>query len=280
MVILKKAKTLITLLNHHIKEGKKIGFVPTMGALHQGHISLIISSSLNNDITVCSIFVNPSQFNNPEDYKHYPQQIDKDISLLEPTNCDILFIPSIEEMYPPGYCKKIYELGDLEKKFEGLYRPGHFQGVCQVVDQLLAIIRPAALYLGQKDYQQFLVIQKLLKLTGRSKSISLAMVPTKREEDGLAMSSRNMRLHPGHRAIAAEIWRQLEYLKNHVKDGPFPQLIAKARLRLEEVGFQVDYVDIVRVGDLQQALDVSTPLVGLIAATIGGIRLIDNRFLN
>src|SRR6476620_9509378 len=154
MILFKKAAQLSGYLRKQKTNGLSIGFVPTMGALHSGHLSLIAASKKEQSITVCSIFVNPTQFNNPDDFKHYPVRIEEDIEQLLKSDCDILFLPSAEEIYPVGYAAKHYDLGLLETILEGHYRPGHFQGVCQVVDRLLEIIEPTSLYLGQKDYQQ------------------------------------------------------------------------------------------------------------------------------
>jgi pantoate--beta-alanine ligase len=166
-----------------------------MGALHGGHLSLIDTCKKENDLTVCSIFINPVQFNNPDDLKNYPVTTASDIEQLISHSCDVLFMPSVEEMYPAAYIKKQYPIGEIENKLEGYHRPGHFQGVCQAVDRLLEIVQPHNFYLGQKDYQQCMVIKKLLEMTGRENSIQLNIVPTVREEVGLAMSSRNLRLN-------------------------------------------------------------------------------------
>src|SRR5215212_8351624 len=171
MIIFKTPDALSGHINQQKKSGKKIGFVPTMGALHEGHLSLIGVAKKPNDLTICSIFVNPTQFNNPEDFKLYPVTIEKDIEQLIRAGCDILFLPSVDEMYPAGHSKKHYPLGRIETILEGYYRPGHFQGVCQIVDRLLDIVRPDNLYLGQKDFQQCMVIRKLLQLLGKDGDI-------------------------------------------------------------------------------------------------------------
>ena len=164
MVIFKEAEALSKSMGSDKNNGKKIGFVPTMGALHPGHLSLVKTSKQENDITVCSIFVNPTQFNNPEDLKHYPVTIEKDIEALLQVDCDILFLPPVSEIYPSYYQKKHYELGPMETILEGKFRPGHFQGVCQVVDRLLTIVDPDHLYLGQKDFQQCMVLKKMVSI--------------------------------------------------------------------------------------------------------------------
>lgn len=280
MIIFKQAKPLTEYLKREQKAAKKIGFVPTMGALHDGHLSLINSSKSNNDITVCSIFVNPTQFNNPDDFKHYPITIEKDIEQLINTGCDILFLPAVDEIYPPDYQKKHYDLGSIENSLEGFYRPGHFQGVCQVVDHLLEIINPDNLYMGQKDFQQCIVIKKLLELTGKDKTIRLNISPTIREKDGLAMSSRNLRLNETEKIVATSIYKELAAIQNNFHLQPLHSLKKTAKDHLMEKGFAVDYVEIANTKDLNPTEDSSESSVALIAASIGNVRLIDNLILN
>jgi pantoate--beta-alanine ligase len=279
MIIFKLAKA----LNDHLAKAKnsrtKIGFVPTMGALHDGHISLIHTSKTENDLTVCSIFINPTQFNNPEDFRLYPVTIEEDIEKLTGAGCDILFLPDVAEMYPKGWVKKNYDLGSIETILEGHHRPGHFQGVCQVVDRLLEIINPDHLYLGQKDFQQCMVVKKLLEISGR-KNMQLVINPTIREKDGLAMSSRNLRLNQEEKALATSIYNELCTIKARVAKEPLDLLKMHAAEHLKEKGFSIDYVEISRVSDLETAKDTSEPLVALVAASIGQIRLIDNMILN
>jgi pantoate--beta-alanine ligase len=280
MIIFKKIKQLSDYINRQKKEGKGIGFVPTMGALHKGHLSLIQTCKKLNDITVCSIFVNPVQFNNANDLKNYPVTTATDIEQLLSRDCDILFLPGVEEMYPDNFVKKHYALGDIENKLEGYYRPGHFQGVCQAVDRLLDIVQPHNLYLGQKDYQQCMVIKKLLEITGREKAIRLEIVPTVRESDGLAMSSRNLRLDKEQRQLATSIFETLIFLKQHINDYSLEELKNIASNHLIQKGFKVDYVEIANAEDLSAATSISGKLVALAAATTGTIRLIDNIVLN
>ena len=280
MIIFKKANQLTDRLISERNAGKSIGFVPTMGALHEGHISLIRASKKANDITVCSIFVNPTQFNNPEDFKHYPITIEKDIEQLVNAGCDVLFLPSAEEIYPSSYQKKHYDLGRLEEILEGKYRPGHFQGVCQVVERLLNIVQPHNLYIGQKDFQQCMVIKRLVQLMGKSNDIIINIVPTMRENDGLAMSSRNLRLNAGQRKNATQIYQELVIIKKHLKNSPTDLLKEVAREHLTQHGFVVDYVEIARSNDLGPIENVKEPSVALIAASLDNIRLIDNLLLN
>ncbi|MBD0331291.1 MAG: pantoate--beta-alanine ligase, partial [Chitinophagaceae bacterium] len=184
MIIFKKTCQLHHFLQQQKQQKKRIGFAPTMGALHEGHLSLIKRCKTQNDVTVCSIFINPLQFNNAQDLQMYPKTIENDIEQLVLSYCDVLFYPLADEVYPPGYSGKQYDLGKIETILEGKFRLGHFQGVCQVMDRLLHIVEPGTLYLGQKDYQQCLVIKKLVQLLGKENEIKLNFVETKREPDG------------------------------------------------------------------------------------------------
>jgi pantoate--beta-alanine ligase len=278
MIIFKQAGQLTTYIKSRKNEGKRIGFVPTMGALHEGHLTLIRESKAGNDLTICSIFVNPTQFNNQEDFNKYPKTIEKDIEQLTTVACDILFMPAKEEIYPAAYKPKQYDLGYLEQILEGEHRPGHFQGVCQVVDLLLNIVQPDAIYMGQKDYQQCMVISKLLELRGSGEF--LHFVPTKRETDGLAMSSRNLRLNELQRQHATTISEVLTYIKTNLNQHGLEELQNNGRQQLERKGFLVDYVSICNAHTLLPADSTSQPLIGLVAASLGGIRLIDNIALN
>ena len=280
MIIFKSASQLTTYLEEQRNSGASIGFVPTMGALHQGHISLIGQSKEHNTVTVCSIFINPTQFNNKEDFKLYPITIEKDIEQLINAGCSVLFLPTEAEIYPSNYTPVFYELGKLENILEGYYRPGHFQGVCQVVDRLLSIVNPHNIYIGQKDYQQCMVIKRLIELIGKSGQIHINIAPTIRENDGLAMSSRNLRLSINQRKKALTIYTELIAIKENLHQEPIDQLIKEATRHLEEAGFSVDYVAIANADSLEPASNNKEQLVALIAAKLGSIRLIDNISLN
>lgn len=282
MILFKKATDLHKYLDAQRKDGKKAGFVPTMGALHAGHISLVETSKTANDITISSIFVNPTQFNNQTDFDKYPVTIEKDIYMLEKTGCDILFLPSVVEVYPASFVKQHYDLGYLETILEGKYRPGHFQGVCMVVHRLLDIVKPDNLYLGQKDYQQCMVIAKLIELIGMGDLIQLNISPTLRENDGLAMSSRNMRLNAEEREKAPAIYQSLSFIKANLKAGDITLLKSEAVDLLIEKGFKVDYAEICDAKDLSvvDEWDAEQKLVALIAAFNNEVRLIDNMLLN
>lgn len=283
MVLFKKAKDLHKWLDAQRQNGKKIGFVPTMGALHKGHISLLKTSIENNKVSVCSIFVNPTQFNDPKDFTKYPITIEKDILLLENNGCDVLFLPSLEEIYPDGVAQnRHYELGELEFVFEGKFRPGHFQGVCMVVHRLLEIVKPDNLYLGQKDYQQCMVIKKLIELIGMSDKITINTCPTLREPDGLAMSSRNMRLSEKERAVANTIYQCLIMIKEKLQLSETLNLLAKANKILKDAGFRPDYFALTDAGTLSPVSnwDGKQRLVVIAAVYLNETRLIDNMLIN
>lgn len=249
-----------------------------MGALHQGHLTLVAHSKKNSDITVVSIFVNPTQFNDPNDYDRYPITLEKDILLLEQAGCDILFLPAMEEIYPAGTTlQEPYNLGYLETLLEGKYRPGHFQGVCQVVHRLLDLVQPALLFMGQKDYQQCMVVQQLISL--KQLPVELRIIPTLRETSGLALSSRNLRLSETEKEAATAIYRSLKMIRNELRPGNLEPLISRATHEIRSAGFEkIDYVSIASAQDLTELTDWDghSPLVALVAAFIGGVRLIDN----
>jgi pantoate--beta-alanine ligase len=281
MILFKRSSDISDYIKKEKSKGKKIGFAPTMGALHRGHISLVETSLRENEITLSSIFINPTQFNDPKDFEKYPVTLEKDIYLLENAGCDVLFLPDISEIYPHGTtANQSYELGYLETILEGKFRPGHFQGVCQVVHRLLDIVVPHRLYIGQKDYQQCMVIRKLIDLIDNSAKISIC--PTMREENGLAMSSRNLRLSPGNREKAGKIFTTLSAIRDKLKPGPLAEMELEARHVLVESGFKVDYVEIASAENLEmpENWDGNSRMVALAAASLDNVRLIDNLLLN
>jgi pantoate--beta-alanine ligase len=283
MILFKKSDDLRNHLDVQRKSGEKIGFIPTMGALHPGHISLIERSKEENPLTVCSIFVNPAQFNDPRDFEKYPVTIDKDIYLLEKAGCNLLFLPDISEMYPQKAATAVhYDLGHLETILEGKYRPGHFQGVCKAVNRLLDIVLPDQLYIGQKDYQQCMVIKKLAEIMGVDDQLKIKVCPTLREDDGLAMSSRNTRLNPEERKRATTIFKALCFIKDHLEKGDTVSIKEKAADMLSAENFGIDYVSIADADNLSEVLrwDGKQKLVALVAAFNNEVRLIDNMLLN
>lgn len=278
--------------------GRQTGFIPTMGALHQGHLSLIDSSKKALPVTVCSIFVNPTQFNDPKDFQKYPITIENDIYLLERAGVDALFLPGVEEMYPDGVQNlEKYALGGLETLWEGKFRPGHFQGVCQIVKRLLDYTRPDHLFMGQKDYQQCLVIRRLLDLTGSAALMHVC--PIMRETDGLAMSSRNQRLSADERKKAPAIYRALSWLKEHwQQEGSQAAALDQARDILVDQGLRPDYIALADADSLEPLEETAEgrankmegargggpkgadrKVVALVAAYLGEVRLIDNLLL-
>ena len=283
MIIYKKPGDLQDLLEKKKMEKYQVGFVPTMGALHAGHLSLVNEAKKQNKIVVCSIFVNPTQFNDPEDFKKYPITLEKDILMFEEAGCNVLFIPSVQDIYPNGIDHlKHYDLGFLETVLEGKFRPGHFQGVCQVMHRLLEIVLPGDLYLGQKDYQQCMVIKKLIVLTGSNDRIKVNICPTLREEDGLAMSSRNTRLLPDDREKAATISAALRFIKENLIPGNTKKIKNEAKEMLLQNDFRIDYIEIAD-GDTLELVENwngKQKVVALVAAFLNKVRLIDNMVIN
>ena len=280
MILFKKATDITNYLLQLKQTGKTIGFVPTMGALHAGHISLINTSKMVSDVTVCSIFVNPAQFNDVKDFNNYPTTIERDIDILEKAGCDILFLPPVGEIYPDGIENmEKYNLGYLETVLEGKYRPGHFQGVCMVVHRLLNVIPAHRLFLGQKDYQQCMIIKKLVEL--KNIDIEIKICPTLRENDGLAMSSRNVRLPEAARKNATGLFEALVYLKSNITSGNLQALKIHAAQILSDNGFKTDYIEIVDATklDILNNWNGDTKIVAVAAAFLGEVRLIDNMLL-
>lgn len=275
MRIFKRADALNQYLSIRRSAGETIGFAPTMGALHAGHMALIEACRQRSAITVCSIFINPTQFNNPDDFRHYPVTLEKDLEALLKAGCNVLFLPAEAEIYPDGYQKPHYDLGALETLLEGAFRPGHFQGVCQVVDRLLQIVLPNDLHMGQKDFQQCMVVKKMLELTTRT-DVNLHITPTLRESDGLAMSSRNLRLNETARQQAPAIHQALQWIQQNLGTQSVESLEQQATDQLASKGFAVDYVTIRSAENLSPVTDDTKPKVALVAASVGGIRLIDN----
>ncbi|MBX2927960.1 MAG: pantoate--beta-alanine ligase [Saprospiraceae bacterium] len=260
--------------------GRTLGFVPTMGALHEGHLSLVRRSLAQDDLTVCSIFVNPTQFNDSEDLKKYPRTPEKDIALLSKSGCTALFMPAVAEVYPDEAPPDTeFSFGALEQVMEGAFRPGHFRGVAQVVARLLTLVQPQRLYLGQKDFQQTAIVAEMLRQL--QSDVELNIVPTMREPDGLAMSSRNARLSPEFRKAAPAIYKALLEARRLYPHSSAADINAQALQTLTAAGLRPEYFDIV---DGHTLLPVqngrkATSAVACVAAWAGNVRLIDNMVL-
>jgi len=276
MIIIREAERFRRFLGEKAT-GTSFGFVPTMGALHAGHLALLHRSKRETDKTICSIFVNPTQFNDPADFSKYPITLEDDIRMLEMAGVDILFLPDVHEIYPEGTASlETYDLGRMDQLLEGRQRPGHFQGVCQVVHRLLSVTRPDVLFMGRKDFQQCMVVRRLIHL--KSIPVRLEICDTVREADGLAMSSRNMRLSPDDRPTASILYDVLNRLKHGLDSGLLESRLRAGREALAAAGFRVDYLEICRTTDLEPVTewDGHTPLTALAAAFLGEVRLIDN----
>ncbi|MGD9992765.1 MAG: pantoate--beta-alanine ligase [Salinivirgaceae bacterium] len=259
---------------------KTIGFVPTMGALHQGHLSLIAYAKKESDITLASIFVNPTQFNDPNDLKNYPRNEAKDLEMLLAAGCNAVFMPNEAEMYPEKD-SRIFDFDGLDQLMEGAHRPGHFNGVAQIVSKLFDAVQPHKAFFGQKDFQQVAIIRKMTQSLGLP--IEIVACPIVREDDGLAMSSRNQLLTPEHRKAAPLIYKTLQKARTLAYEKTVSQLQAWVEETINDSGlFRVEYFEIV---DEQTLLPISTFTagknnVGCIAVWAGKVRLIDNVTIN
>ncbi len=282
MIVFKHAQSLDRYLIKCKNRGQKIGFVPTMGALHQGHISLIKASKETTDLTVCSIFVNPTQFNDPTDFQNYPSTLSADMDILLAVECEVLFMPSVKEMYPNGLSDPLkIDFGFIAQTLEGEHRPGHFEGMAQIVEKLLRIVKPDFLFMGQKDYQQQLIVGQLIKK--RKFDTRLMVCPTLRESDGLAMSSRNVRLDKKSRKLAVKISETLKFIKtaSAKPSNTLKQLEQEAINRLQAIkGIDPEYFSIRNATTLKPVRKRTEKMVALTAVWIGGVRLIDNLLLN
>lgn len=281
MEIFKDCESLQKHLSALRQKGTTIGFVPTMGALHAGHISLVEKAGAENDISVVSIFVNPTQFNNKEDLEKYPRDSDSDFKLLEQNGCDIVFAPSVEEMYPE-VDNRVFELGSVAQVMEGKFRPGHFNGVCQIVSKLLNLVKPDKAYFGQKDYQQIAVVKKMVHKYMPELKTEIVTCQIKREKDGLAMSSRNTRLTPSQRKSAVIISQTLSKAKDCFKKGGTQKEIIDTVKKgiASDVNLLLEYVEIADKDTLLPIPDAK-PVNAVICITVycGSIRLIDNVLL-
>ncbi len=277
MKTIRKVSHLKEELNRHRKDGKTIGFVPTMGALHPGHMSLLGTAKAENDLLVCSIFVNPIQFNEEGDLDAYPRPLEQDQRLLLEQGCHILFLPGEGEMYPDKPRER-YDFGRLDKVMEGEYRPGHFNGVAIVVHRLLKMVAPHRAYFGEKDFQQLQVINKLVEMTGLGTRI--VAVPTSREADGLARSSRNARLTPEQRKAAPLIYKVLKEAKDRYLGFTNPKQLEKWATEVisSNVHLRPQYVRVVDINSLEkiEQWTDNERCILCVAVFAGDVRLIDN----
>lgn len=273
----------MTALSRQAKtQGQRVGFVPTMGALHDGHMSLVKEARKNCDLVVVSIFVNPTQFNDPKDFERYPRTVEKDLGLLSMNGCDVVFVPeSVSEIYPEGYQSFTLPLGGLENVMEGKHRPGHFTGVLNVVSRLFEIVEPDVAYFGLKDYQQFLVVDQLIKQ--KNYPIQLQGMPTSRTESGLARSSRNQLLSADELELAAQINQLLKKASQlyGTMDVKVLEDNISADLR-SNPAFELEYFEIAD-GETLQPIDGNgencIKPMAFVALRLGKVRLIDNMFL-
>lgn len=260
------------------REGRAIAFVPTMGNLHQGHLTLVDEARSRGDKVVVSIFVNPLQFDKAEDLANYPRTLEQDCAALQAAGVDLVFTPTPELMYPHGLASQTFvEVPGLSSLLEGALRPGHFRGVSTVVTKLFNLVQPDVACFGQKDYQQLALIRKMV--ADMAMPVEIVGVPTVRAEDGLALSSRNGYLTAAERALAPELARTMNWIAEQIEAGNhhLPSLVAQASQRLDNAGFRTDAIDIVDADTLESSSAASKRLVILMAAYLGKARLIDNR---
>lgn len=281
MEVIKQVST----LREHIQalrcSGKRIGFVPTMGALHEGHLQLLRAAAQANDITVCSIFVNPTQFNNPEDFKLYPRTLEQDMDMLQTVGCDILFAPEADDIYSKQQQLLQFSFGALERVMEGEHRPGHFNGVATIVSKLFHYVQPHRAYFGQKDLQQVAIVRQLVQAL--SFDLELVCVPTVREPDGLAMSSRNKRLNPEQRALSACLYQAMQQASQQLGLQPLESIKAGAVAYLQSIPqVQPEYFEVVDAYTLQplRQVEAGQEVAICVAAQVGPVRLIDNVLVN
>lgn len=283
MHIFKKASDVTSYINHLLSKGQKVGFVPTMGALHNGHLALAELAIAENDVAIASIFVNPTQFNESNDFQRYPRTISNDIARLESIGCQVLFLPHEKEVYPdPSYKEQQFNFGPIASIMEGAERPGHFQGVAQVISRLLTIIPASSIYLGQKDFQQIKIISSVIDNYLQTDT-KVRICPIVRETDGLAMSSRNVLLSEEERKDALCLYQNLKWARNQIGHLTPAEVKQKAveSMTLTATLEQVEYFEIVNAETLQPITDWSdaNAIVACTAARFPSARLIDNMYL-
>lgn len=280
MIIIRKVAELLDFVEHRKERGESIGLVPTMGALHEGHLSLVERAVSENPCVIASVFVNPTQFNNPTDLATYPRKEEDDFRLLAQAGVTAVFAPEVDEMYPGGpeaQPRHEFDLGTAAEVMEGKYRPGHFQGVAQVVSLLFRLCRPTRAYFGEKDFQQIAVIRNMIKTEGID--VEIVACPIKRADDGLALSSRNALLSPEQREVAPEIHKALAYSVEYSKEHSVRATHDTVVERIDAVPFmRVEYFEIVDGRTLLpvEEWEESPWIVGCITVYCGDVRLIDN----
>ncbi|MBC7617101.1 MAG: pantoate--beta-alanine ligase [Pedobacter sp.] len=281
MEIVHTISALKVLLSPFKKAKSKVALVPTMGALHKGHRSLIEIAQQQAEIVVCSIFVNPTQFTDPKDLEKYPRPLEHDIKMLEDARCNIVFMPTVKEMYPlfPNIENWHIDLGSAEFLLEGEFRKGHYQGVTQIVKKLFDAVNPAVAFFGQKDFQQVLMIKNMVKFFNLN--VEIISCPIIREEDGLAMSSRNIHLSVTDKKNALVLSKALHYVKNHISEINLADVLANAKRMINTTdGVELDYFTIVDGDTLMPITNrITENSVVLVAAKVGKTRLIDNMLL-
>ena len=282
MLIITTVSELLKVVEKWHSSGVKSGLVPTMGALHEGHLSLVDRAKSENDVTLVSIFVNPIQFNNPDDLKTYPRKEEEDFKLLARKGVDVVFAPTVEEMYPEGEeaaTQKKFELSKAAEVLEGIHRPGHFQGVANIVYRLFTLCRPTKAYFGMKDFQQIIVVRNMVKNEGLD--VEIVACPIKRAENGLALSSRNLLLTESQREKASEIHKVLKESLKHSTSESVEEVVRAVCAKLNSIPeMKVESFDIVDGETLLnvESWDESKFIVGLITVYVGKVRLIDNIF--
>lgn len=276
MRVVKTISELKSLISGYKQENKTVGLVPTMGALHAGHKSLVDRARKENDIVVVSVFVNPTQFNNKQDLATYPRTEERDCALLEAAGCDVVFMPAVEEVYPEPDNRQ-FDLGAVAEVMEGAHRPGHFNGVAQIVSKLFGFVEPDRAYFGEKDFQQIAVIRKMVQLEGFK--LQIVACPIKREDDGLALSSRNVRLTSEQRQLAPNIYRVLKESCNFAKSHTVAETEKFVVDSLDALPqMEVEYYSIVDALTMQPVSDWADAdsITGCITVYCGEVRLIDN----
>ena len=277
MVVFTEKEKLTPFIQNLKNEGKTIGFLPTMGALHDGHLSLAKESIAKNDITVVSIFVNPTQFNNPEDLEKYPRTEEKDIELLTSIGVDYVYLPTVSDLYSEGEVAKSYDFGGIENVMEGEFRPGHFDGVATVVSKLFRAVNPDRAYFGEKDFQQVRIIQEMVKQ--EQINVEIVPMPIFRAETGLALSSRNMRLSEENLEAAPFIYQVLKEAVGLKEDGKTPAEVKEfVEATFKASTFELEYFEITDEKSLQpiSTFNSEEKARGFVVAYAGDIRLIDN----